>query len=310
MNKNEIIGYKDYYYDKYEYSRIGPNGGTLHEYYVASDLEKFFFKDKNCPFCGTSLKEVFIGMKSGTMGTDLFYERQVFECPKCFWWTYKTHFSDSDDSIGSINADYTDTRYYAIAKKFDIADKFLPIDVLKYELQKRKDILYNIDPYKLEELCQDILKGIFDCEVLHVGQTGDGGKDLIVLASDDPILVQIKRRQNPNSVELVKGIREFIGTLFIEDRRSGIYISTAERFSAGAKNTVTNLLNQRKLDYFQFIDYDKLCSLIDTTLPSVPRWKEFVNFFYEDPQAHYYDTEEKINEWNISCQKIRKKYGL
>ena len=97
---------------------------------------------------------------------------------------------------------------------------------------------------------------------------------------------------------------------FIEDRRSGIYISTAERFSAGAKNTVTNLLNQRKLDYFQFIDYDKLCSLIDTTLPSVPRWKEFVNFFYEDPQAHYYDTEEKINEWNISCQKIRKKYGL
>lgn len=43
MNKNEIIGYKDYYYDKYEYSRIGPNGGTLHEYYVASDLEKFFF---------------------------------------------------------------------------------------------------------------------------------------------------------------------------------------------------------------------------------------------------------------------------
>lgn len=24
MNKNEIIGYKDYYYDKYEYSRIGP----------------------------------------------------------------------------------------------------------------------------------------------------------------------------------------------------------------------------------------------------------------------------------------------
>lgn len=24
MNKNEIIGYKDYYYDKHEYSRIGP----------------------------------------------------------------------------------------------------------------------------------------------------------------------------------------------------------------------------------------------------------------------------------------------
>lgn len=154
------------------------------------------------------------------------------------------------------------------------------------------------------------MKGIFDCEVLHVGQTGDGGKDLIVLDSDNPILVQIKCRQNPNSVELVKGIREFIGTLFIEDRRSGIYISTAQRFSAGAKNTVANLLMQRKLDYFEFIDYDKLCSMIDTTLPSVPRWKEFVKCLYEDPQAKYYDTEEKINELNECCKKIREKYGL
>lgn len=48
MNKNEIIGYKDYYYDKHEYSRIGPpQGGILHEYYLANDLEKFFFLDKN-----------------------------------------------------------------------------------------------------------------------------------------------------------------------------------------------------------------------------------------------------------------------
>lgn len=310
MNKNEIIGYKDYYYDKYEYSRIGSNGGKLYEYYVANDLDKFFFNDKNCPFCGTTLKEVFVGTKSVTIGTELFFEGQVFECPKCSWWTYKTHFSDSDDSIDSIHADYTDTRYYAIAKKFDVTDKFLPIDVLKFELQKRKDILYDINPYKLEELCQDILKGIFDCEVLHVGQTGDGGKDLIVLNSNNPILVQIKRRQNPNSVELVKGIREFIGTLFIEDKRSGIYISTAERFSTGAKNTVTNLLKQRKLDYFKFIDYDKLCSMIDTTLPQVPRWKELVIDLYEDPQAHCYDTEEKIEELNIWRQKCREQYGL
>lgn len=32
MNKNEIIGYKDYYYDKHEYSRIGPPPKV--EYYM------------------------------------------------------------------------------------------------------------------------------------------------------------------------------------------------------------------------------------------------------------------------------------
>lgn len=41
------------------------------------NLEKFFFKDKNCPFCGTSLKEVFVGMKSATMGTN-FFSRKSF----------------------------------------------------------------------------------------------------------------------------------------------------------------------------------------------------------------------------------------
>lgn len=51
------------------------------------------------------------------------------------------------------------------------------------------------------------------------GKTGDGSTDLIVLESDNPILVQIKRRQNPNHTELIKGIREFVGTLFIEGRR-------------------------------------------------------------------------------------------
>ncbi len=49
------------------------------------------------------------------------------------------------------------------------------------------------------------------------------GKDLIVLESDSPILVQVKRRKNPDHVELIKGVREFVGTLYIENERKGIY---------------------------------------------------------------------------------------
>lgn len=46
--------------------------------------------------------------------------------------------------------------------------------------------------------------------------------------------------------------------------------------------------------------------MIDTTLPQVPRWKEFVKCFYKNPQAIYYDTEEKIDKLNVECQKIEK----
>lgn len=302
METNEITGYYDYYYDKYEYSRIGKGSGTIYEDHVASDLEKFFYNDKICPFCGTSLKQVFAGIQSGTIGTDLFLSGNVFECPECKWWTYKTHFVDSDDSIDSIHATYTDTRYYAITKKFNINDKNLPIDVLTYELQKRTDLLYYINPYKLEEFCQSILKNVFDCQVHHVGKTGDGGIDLIVLDSDNPILVQIKQRQNPNHVELVKGVREFVGTLFIKGKRRGIYISTANKFSKGSKETANKLLKQRKLDYFELIDYQKLCSLINVSSLSNNLWQALVEPFYTNSTAHYYDTEESIQKLNSKKQ--------
>ena len=181
---------------------------------------------------------------------------------------------------------------------FNIDDKNLPIDVLTSELQKRTDLLYHIDPYKLEELSQSILKGIYDCQVHHVGKTGDGGIDLIVLDGDEPILVQIKRRQNPNHVELVKNVREFVGTLFIEGKRRGIYISTADKFSKGSKETADKLLRQRKLDYFELIDYQKLCSLIKTSTSSNNIWQTLVEPFYTNPTAHYYDTEDSIQELN------------
>ena len=118
MKTNEIIDYYDYYYDKHEYSHRGKGHGTIYEDYVPSDLEKFFYNDKICPFCGTSLKQVFAGTQSATIGTELFLSGDVFECPKCKWWTYKTHFVDSDDNMDSIHAIYTNTRYYAITKKF------------------------------------------------------------------------------------------------------------------------------------------------------------------------------------------------
>lgn len=310
MNRNELISYNDYYFDKYEYTQIGIGPNSLHVDQPANDIEKFFFKSTTCPFCGTILKEVFHGSQSDSIGTDLYMSGEVLECPTCSWWTYKTHFCDSCYSNGSYNAICTDTRHYAIAKKFNIDDKAIPLNVLKHELQNHKNLLYDINPYKLEDLCQDILKHYYDCDVLHVGISGDGGKDLIVLDSDEPILVQIKRRHNPNTVELLNGVREFVGTLFIENSRRGIYISTAQRFSKGSKNTIKKVLNERKLDYFEFIDYNKLCSLIDMTPLAAPKWKEFVKPFYENPRATCYDTEEEINKLHAHYKKLEEQYDI
>ncbi|MBQ3545099.1 MAG: restriction endonuclease [Lachnospiraceae bacterium] len=237
-----------------------------------------------------------MGVRSEPRGGDLYERGLVLECQNCKWWTYKYHFSDDADLVDEVRSFFIDERYYGITKSFNINDKMLPIEVLMEELKKKPERLYDINPYKLEQLAQEILRGAYDCEVCHVGKTGDGGKDLIVLESDEPILVQVKRRENPNHVELIKGVREFVGTLFIEDKRKGIYISTAKRYSKASKEVAAELIKNRKLDYFKLVDYDKLCSLIGD-IKERKHWDKLVKTFYECNNAGVYDSEELIRRY-------------
>lgn len=293
MKNTMVTGYYDYLYDEYQYSRIGIGRGKLYVDKSPNDIQKFFCSDKICPFCGNMLKKVFLGIRSEPRGGDLYERGLVIECPNCKWWTYKFRFSEDTDLIDEVQSYYTDSRYYGIIKKYNIADKEIPIEILTSELKKKPEILFDINPYKLEELAKEILKGVYDCEVYHVGKTGDGGIDLIVLESDEPILVQVKRRENPHHVELVKGVREFVGTLFIEDKRKGIYISTAKSFSKGSKKIAKKLLDDRKLDYFELVDYSKLCYLIGN-IEERKHWSKLVKYFYEKENASIYDNEKAI----------------
>ena len=123
MNNSEIIGFYDYYYDQYDFSRIGNGSGKLYVNKPANDIQRFFYNDKTCPFCNTSLKHVFIHYQHGSNGRgDVYLTGDIFECPICMWWTYKTHFVDEEDNINSVNSIHTKTRYYAITKKFNIGD--------------------------------------------------------------------------------------------------------------------------------------------------------------------------------------------
>lgn len=288
MLKGQIQGYYDYYCDKMEYSRIGKAGVESSIDTYPNDIHRFFSSKDKCPFCRNVLTKVF----HAHVGYDVGFEGTVWECDNCGWWRYDTHFYEEDDSVDSIHGIYTDEKYYAIAKSFDVTDKELPIEVLKAELSKKPDLLYNIHPYKFEKLCQDILKGVYDCEVHHVGQKGDGGTDLIVLESAEPILVQVKRRTSADYVELIKSVREFVGTLFIEDSRKGIYISTAKRFSAECNKTAMKLMENRKLDYFELIDYDRLFSLIKISEVHEV-WRTLVDFFCRQENATIYDYHDR-----------------
>lgn len=309
-----IVGYQDYYSDKYEYSRYGKSGKIKVKIDTPpTEARKFFDGSLMCPFCKAKLKKVFLGWKKGTVGHDLYLSSDVYECPTCKWWKLKEHFEDSLDLIDEEQAICTDTKYYGIAKKYHIDDKKIPIDVLISELKNKSEYLYDINPYKLEELMQHILRGVYDCEVRHVGKAGDGGVDLMILESDDPILVQVKRRGNQKHVELVKGIREFVGTMFIEGSRRGIYVSTAEKFSRGSKKTANQLLENRKLYYFELVDYDKICAFIKDSAEN-KGWRDLIDESYNEGCVTVIDNEQDIlqfeSEGEEHINKMARELGI
>lgn len=294
-NKEVVEGYYDYYSETYDYHRIG-SGNDITIDNQPSDVHKFFSKDSICPFCKQKTKTVFLGFDRVTLGVDLEEAGQVKECENCGWWTYKSHFSEDGGCDDNRHEVVSENKCYAITKKFNVDDKSIPIEVLENELRKKTELVYSIDPYKFEELCTSILKGLYDCEVHHVGKSGDGGKDIIILDSDDPILVQVKRRENPNHTELIKCVREFVGTMYIEGVRKGIYISTAKSFSRACQETQSKLLNERKFEHFEYIDYDKLQTLFKY-VGEKKSWRSLVDHFYKKDNTHIYDSDETLKDY-------------
>jgi restriction system protein len=206
--------------DYREYSKDVTNGDARIETYVKpNDIRNFFEKNNFCPYCQKEIPEVFKHTSCNTIGAEFWQLFSVWECDSCGYWNFKSSFREEFDYGADAKSQNVENIKYGIIKKFDVADKQAPIDVLINELLKKKEILYEISPQKLEDIAQVVFSSYFDCEVKHVGKTGDEGIDLLFVLSDDPILVQVKRRESPEHIELVKSVREFVGAMYVANSK-------------------------------------------------------------------------------------------
>lgn len=170
---NIILDYSDYYEDKYEYSREGQEGNIEEKMYNnPNDINNFFKKRGYCPFCGKEIPKVYNHTKHDTIGIELWAFYDVWECDNCGWWEYLYRFSEERDYDTRVSTNNWDIFRHGIIKKFNVSDKQIPINTLMNELLKKQDILYDIDPYKLEDIAQIVFSSYYDCEVKHVGRLG------------------------------------------------------------------------------------------------------------------------------------------
>ena len=135
--------------------------------------------------------------------------------------------------------------------------------------------LADISPLEVEDVVGRILSQYYNCDVRHVGRSHDEGIDLIVIASDQPVAIQVKHRSRARKTAGVETIREFVGALVGSKFKKGVVVSTAERFT----NEASSYASRATRNYcpINLVDLEHLRSMIamisrDQQEEYVTRW--------------------------------------
>lgn len=256
-------------------------------------LQKFPLLDRKCPFCAIRLSACeFVEENEDEEG---WYPPEpiigrIEYCMNCQYWRW--HHLDTyqilRDGFHEIH------EYKSHVSKIRQFEETLPDEFSKEISQwlRRNPYLYHeLNPRRFEKLVADIFKANYeDAEVMHVGKPDDGGVDVLFIDVEKrQWLIQVKRRENPNSSEPVETIRNLLGTMVLENSSYGMVVSTADHFTYRAYAAV-NRARERGL-ILKLIDRGKLNRMLDPMLPDRP-WLNLLKKQYPN-LAEYFESNTK-----------------
>jgi hypothetical protein len=233
---------------------------------------RYYYGERGfCPFCRMDMKLICTHNKPdwNTYG-------KIWSCPECGFWEYEQEYfgGQAEGHIG-----YQAVHHQALVRRFDVASATVPLRTLHLQLRKDKTLLYDLHPTKMEELVQGVFASYYSCEVIHCGCSHDGGVDLIMIDSDEPTLVQVKRRQTPHCVEPVTTVREFLGAMFVCRARKGIFVSTADHFSPECEKSIRKILHEGTVTRFELVNFEEIANRLRLTAPSTQEpWKNLLSY--------------------------------
>ncbi|MDT3669114.1 MAG: restriction endonuclease [Aromatoleum sp.] len=229
-----------------------------------------------CPFCKSSTNrshENSLNENPSWLGGGCHYVNEYVSCcSECGWWRIHTY-KETDGDIKGISTIVKN----AVLKKYDLHSKDVPIRTLQKYLRQNFDDVIHIHDSQMEKLVQSVFSEHFSCEVEHVGKSHDGGIDLILVQSDSPTVVQVKRRRSLSHVEGVSGIRELIGATLLKGSRNCIYVSTCSKFSDPCNEAAAQAVDLGILESYTLYDFSRFSDVLKLTKSSNPEpWRKFL----------------------------------
>jgi hypothetical protein len=201
----------------------------------------------SCPHCGSGLQQAHRDDYGGV--TPGYYS--VVTCTSCGMWRA---LEECSISYGNYVLPYV--------KGFHPQRHVASLDNLIGEIASDPKGIFALNPKQFELFVGSVMRSAFNCDVRHVGQTRDRGIDLVMIAGDDPIMIQVKRRERQGRVEGVDVVKLLFASMFEAGARKGKVVTTAQRFSRDAKKWI-HLPALSEYDYdIELIDIDRLLDMV------------------------------------------------
>jgi hypothetical protein len=249
-----------------------------------------------CPFCKQNAELIVMEQRTNEYegipesidrifadDTSLF-SATVWQCGTCGWWDVQLEHIEGVESEWEME---NEASFRVVLRAYDCSDLQLPITALRQELVRRQETIHRIHDKKMEQLVASVLEDFFPgCEVTVCGKSGDGGVDLVLMLSDTPFAVQVKRRTKPGSTESVEAIRAFLGASLLRGYDHLLYVTSADRFTGGpygAQTEAERALERKLVRRFYLVDKHRFFEMLKlTTSPNAKPWLSPLPDIFQD----------------------------
>ncbi|WP_170431569.1 restriction endonuclease [Ruegeria arenilitoris] len=189
-------------------------------------------------------------------------------CPNCGWWHFSQdyEYSDSDRPERKSRSKWWELTF-ALQTEIELENTTLPIDVLKRHLMRRWEDRKLISAQQAEDLVASLLQEHHGGQVIRTTanvNAADGGIDLYLVVADDATIrraVQVKRRITKES-ESIEEVRNFVGAMVLSGIESGIFVTTASRFTKLAQSAPAKAAEAKVKLQLDLIDGDMLFEIL------------------------------------------------
>jgi hypothetical protein len=251
--------------------RLYPVGAPHPPITGAADGSLGPFPLKACPYCEGSLQ---YAPEVSELEKIEWCRADAVQCQHCRWWIYvwtKAKFYP-DEYVKNVI-------FEASVCEFDYAEAKEPLVALREQITAGSMDLRDLTPRGLERMVTSVFRDATGGTARHVGCSGDGGVDVLVVDGPTPLAIQVKRREGSKN-EGPAVIRDLVGALAYRGLRRGAVVTTAKTFTSQARETADAAPLHRDGYEISLYAYDALRDLVQATTPPERPWLDLIYGHY------------------------------